>query len=66
MGGSESKVVRHLVLQRLYLSRVKFDHSPAACAYHVIVMLMIIVVFIISLVVAKSNLTCQSGLSQQF
>src|SRR5687768_6830686 len=65
MRRTESKFVRHFILQIFNVSREELDHLSALGTDHVIVMLMIVVVLVISLVIAKSNLAGESGLGEQ-
>jgi hypothetical protein len=61
----KTEVVRHLVLQGFDLGRKKFDHSATFGADHMIVVLMIVMVFIVGLVVAESDLTREARLGQK-
>lgn len=63
--GPEPEMVCHLILQSLDLGRVELDHTAAVSADHVVVMLMVIVMFVIGLVVAKTDLTGKARVGQQ-
>ena len=62
----EPKFVRHLLLQNFYLLRNELDNLAALRADHVIVMFVLEMVFVVGLVVAKSNLTGKPGLREEF
>lgn len=54
-----------LILEMLDLFGDEFDHEPASRADHMIVVRVVVMVFVIGLVVAKSDLAGESRLRQQ-
>jgi hypothetical protein len=62
---SETKVVRHLVLQGFDLRGKELDNLAALGTDHMIVMGVIIMMLVICLVVPKSYLTGKAGLGEQ-
>ena len=65
MGRPETKVVRHLVLQRLDLCRIELDHFTAASTDHMIVVLVVVMMFVVCPVVAEPGLASKTGVSQK-
>ena len=65
MSRLKSEVVCHLVLEGLDLRRKKLDHLAAFRTDHMIVMGVIVMVFVIGLIVAKSYFAGEAGLSEQ-
>ena len=61
----ETKLVRHLILQRLNICRKEFDHFAAFGADHMIVMIVIVMMLIVGFVVAKANLAGESCFGQK-
>ncbi len=62
----ETKLFRHLVLQRLDVRRKELDHLSALGADHVVVVLVVVMVFVIGFVIAKTDFACKTGLGKQF
>ena len=66
MRRTEPEFVRHLVLQVFDVRRKELDHLPAFGTDHVIVVLVIVVMFVVCLVVTKTNFPRQPGFRQKF
>ena len=62
----EPKVYRHLVLQLFYFGGKELDHASALGTYHVVVMLVVVMMFVIGLVVAKPHFASQPRIREQF
>ena len=60
----KAKVARHLILKVLNIGREKFDHFATLGTDHMIVMFVIIMMLVVGLVVAESDLACQAGFGQ--
>lgn len=65
MRRDEPELLRHFVLKHLDRFRKKLDDPAALSADHVIMMVVVVVVFEIGLVVAKSDLPGQPRLGKQ-
>jgi len=61
MGRLKSKVVCHLVLQRLDLCRIELDHLTAISADHVVMVFVIKMMLVICFIVAESHLAGETG-----
>jgi len=61
----KTKVVRHLILQGLDLRREKLYDLAALCTDHVIMVGVIVMMFVIGLIVAKSDLASEACLCEQ-
>jgi hypothetical protein len=61
----KTKVVRHLVLQGLDLGREKLYDLAALCADHVIMVGVIVMMFVIGPIVAKSDLASEACFREQ-
>ena len=61
----KAKVARHLILQVLDVGRKKLDDLAALSTDHMVVVFVIVMMLVIGLVIAKSDLTRQAGLGQE-
>ncbi len=66
MSRLKAKAYGHLILQLLYVGRKELDHLAAIGADHMIVVFVIVMVFVVGLAVAETNLTRKAGLGQEF
>ena len=66
MRGPKPKTLGRFILHRFDLSRKKLDNHAAFSADHMIVMLVIVVMFVVGLVITKSDLAGQSCFGKQF
>lgn len=64
--GAKIEFLGHFLLKVLDRLREEFDHPPALRADHMVVMFVVIVMLKIRLVIAKSNLSGESGFRKEF
>ena len=65
MRRTKPEAARHFVLKGFDIRRKELDDRPALGAYHVVVMLVVVMVLVIRLVVAKTDFPRKAGLGQE-
>lgn len=65
MSRLEPELSRHLILQLLDVGREELDHLAAVRADHMVVMFVVVMMLVVSLVVAKPDLSGQPSLGQE-